>query len=183
MGSGYAGIQRGNTHIRTRLTPPSGLLGGLVLAVFAAATVTAYSGQVAGTVEVSGPSGPQACNTPITITARIEDLAGDPIEGQPVEWSFVSGNVSGDSILDTSTTTDANGVATTRVRFACSPHTVSIQALADDVMGTVVIATSGDALPRTDTLAGSSLPGIIVAAMAVLIGCGTILRRFAADRR
>ena len=170
--------------MRSRLTPLGGLLGGLILALLVSATVAAYAGQVAGTVEASGPSGPQACDTPITITARIEEVGtGNPIEGQPVEWSFVSGNLAGDTILDTTTTTDANGVATTQVQLSCSPHSVTIQALADDVMGTVVVNTSGDALPRTDTVSGSSLPGIVLAALAVLIGSATILRRFAADRR
>jgi len=169
--------------MRTRLPQLSGLLGGLVLAVFAAATVAAYSGQVAGTVEVSGPSGPQACNTPITITARIEDLAGDPIEGQPVEWSFESGNVAGDKILDTTTTTNSSGIATTQIQFACSPRSVTILATADDVSGSVLVATSGEGLPRTDTTTQSSLPAILLAALAVLIGSRTILRRFASVRR
>jgi hypothetical protein len=170
--------------MRNRILTMGGLLGGLVLSVLVAASVAAYSGQVAGTVEVSGPSGAQPCNTPITVTSTVlETASGDPIEGQPVEWSFVSGNVAGDTILDTTTTTNADGVATTQVRFACSPHSVTIQAVADDVMGTAVLNTSGDALPRTDTVSGSSLPGILLAALAVLIGSATILRRFATDRR
>lgn len=169
--------------MRTRLAAYGGFLGGLLLAAVLAATAFGYAGEVAATVEVSGPSGPQACNTPITITALIEDIDGNPIEGQPVTWSFVSGNVSGDTILDTTTTTNASGIATTQVQFACSPHSVTFQALADAATGTVVLAASGEALPRTDTAPASSLPAMALAALAVLIGSGMILRRFAIGRR
>lgn len=169
--------------MRSRSTPLFGLLGGMLLAMIAVASVAAYAGQVAATVEVSGPSGAQACGTPITITAVIQDVDGNLIDGQPVAWSFVSGNLSGDKILDTSSTTDADGVATTQVEFACSPHSVTIGAVADASSGSVVVSTSGEGLPRTDTAPQSSMPLMLLAALAVLIGSGTILRRFAADRR
>jgi hypothetical protein len=169
--------------MRHRIKILTGLLGGLLLVLTAVATAVGYAGEVTATIEVSGPAGLQACNTPITLTARAEDIDGDPIEGQPVEWSFVSGNVSGDTILDTMTVTNSSGIATTQVRFACSVRSVTIQALADDASGTVVIALSGKGLPGTDTAPGSSLPAMALAAFAVLIGSGTILRRFAADRR
>lgn len=169
--------------MRTRSSPLGGLLGGLVLAFVVAGMVSAYAGQVAATVEGSGPSGPQACGAPITLTSRVEDIDGNPIEGQPVAWSFVSGNVAGDSILDTSTTTNANGVATTQAQFACSPHTVTFGVLADDANGTIVVVVSGQGLPRTDTTPESSFGVMALAALAVLIGFGTILRRFAVDRR
>ena len=169
--------------MRSRFTPLHGLLGGLLLSMVVVASVSAYAGQVAATVEVSGPSGPQSCGTPITVTALIEDISGDPIEGQPVAWSFASGNVSGDQILDASSTTNASGIATTRVQFACSAHTVSVEALADDATGTAVITTSGKGLPRTDTAPASAFPAMLLAALAVLLGAGTILRRFSLDRR
>jgi Bacterial Ig-like domain (group 1) len=169
--------------MRSRLAPFGGLLGGLLLATVVAATAIGYAGEVAATVEASGPSGLQACNTPITITALVEDIDGKPIEGQPVTWSFLSGSVSGDTILDTETTTNASGIATTQVQFACSPRSVTIQALADDATGTMVLALSGEGLPRTDTAPASSLPAMALAALAVLIGSGTILRRFAIGRR
>ena len=169
--------------MRHRIKTLTGLLGGLLLVLTAVATAVGYAGEVTATVEASGPAGLQACNTPITITARTEDISGDPIDGQPVDWSFVSGNVAGDTILDTTTTSNGSGIATTQVQFACSARSVTIQALADDVSGTLVIALSGDGLPRTDTAPGSSLPAMALAAFAVLIGSGTILRRFAADRR
>jgi hypothetical protein len=169
--------------MRSRLTAFFGLLGAFTIALIAAASVAAYSGEVAGTVEVSAPSGLQACNTPITLTARIEDVDGNAIAGQPVTWAFVDGNVAGDTILDTTTTTNGNGVATTQAQFACSARSVTISAVADDVSGTAVVALSGDGLPGTGTAPGTSLPGIALAAFAVLIGSAAILRRVAVDPR
>ena len=161
----------------------SGLLGGPLLALLISGFVLGYAGEVAATVELSAPSGPQPCGTPITITALVQDIDGNPIEGQPVTWSFASGNVAGDTILDTTTTTDVNGIATTQVRFASSPHTVTFSALADAAEGTVAVVVSCGGLPRTDTAPESSFAVMALAALAVLIGFGTILRRFAADRR
>lgn len=149
----------------------------------AVASVAAYAAEVAATVEASGPSGAQACGTPIAITSRVEDVAGRPIEGQPVEWSFLSGDVTGDTILDTNTTTNATGVASTQVQLACVPHTVTIQAMADLASGTLALTSSGEGLPRTDTALASSLPATVLAALAVIAGSGLILRRLAAERR
>jgi hypothetical protein len=55
--------------------------------------------------------------------------------------------------------------------------------VADAVSGTAVVALSGDGLPGTDTAPPSSFVAIALAALAVLIGSATILRRVAADRR
>jgi len=169
-------------NMRSRTTPLIGVLGGLLLAIVAVASVAAYAGEVAATVRVNGPSS-QVCDTPITISATVEDLAGDPIEGQPVTWSFVSGNVAGDVILDTTTTTNANGVATTQVRVSTTPHTVTILAQADDASGTIVIDLRCAGLPGTNTAPESSAMAMILAAFAVLLGAGAILRRFATAAR
>jgi hypothetical protein len=171
--------------MRNRMAPLGALIGGVGLALVLAATVVGYAGQTAGTVEVSGPSGPQACGTPITISAVVQEVeTGALIEGQPVSWSFVSGNVSGDKINTATSTTNASGVAKTTVTFACSPRSgVTIRALADQASGTTVIAVSGEALPRTDTAPTPSSIGMLLAAMAVLLGAGMMLRRLALARR
>ena len=169
--------------MRSRMAPLGALIGGVGLALVLAATVVGYAGQVAGTVEVSGPTGPQACGTPITVSAVIKETGtGALIEGQPVAWSFHSGNVAGDTIIATSTT-NANGVAKTTVTFACSPHTVVIWAVADEISGTTTIAVSGEGLPRTDTAPTTSSIGLLVAGLAVLLGAGMMLRRLALARR
>lgn len=169
--------------MRSRFTPLRGLAGGLLLSMVVAATVVGYAGQVAGIVGVSAPSGPQPCGTPIAISALVQETGGALIEDQSVDWSFSSGSVTGDSILTATSTTNASGIATTKAQFACSPHTVVIGAVADEISGTVVVDVSGKALPRTDTAPASSFPAMLLAAIAVLIGSGTILRRFATDRR
>jgi hypothetical protein len=178
--------------MRNHLVPLSTLLGGMLLALFMAGTVAAYSGETAKTVEVSAPSGSLACDTPLTFTARVVDKDGKAIDEQPVGWSFDPdpGSVTGDTILDTATTTNAGGIATTQVRFACTPHDVKIVAAADLATGTVAVTVSGvglpgtgQGLPRTDTTPASSFPTMALSGLAVLIGSLTILRRFAADRR
>lgn len=170
--------------MRTRLVPLGGIVVGLVLALLATASVAGYAGEVAATVEVSGPSRPQVCNSTITVTARVEDSAGDPIDGQPVVWSFVRGrNVGGDSILDTTTTTNSDGVATTQVRLACPPHALTILAQADDASGTAVIVSSGIRLPATNTAPNASASAMALAALAMVLGAVRIVRRIAADRR
>jgi len=136
--------------MRSRLAPIPAAIGALFLILVAASSVAAYSGQVAALVLASGPSGPQPCGTPITVTA---------------------------------TTTNASGVATTQMKFACTPHSVTFQAAADAATGTGVLGITGEGLPRTDTATDSSFPAIALAALAVLIGSATILRRFATDRR
>jgi hypothetical protein len=170
--------------MRFRLTPLGGLLGGLMLTLFVSASVAAYSGQVAATVTVSAPSGVQACKSPVTLTALVQDQAGAAIGGQSVAWSFTSGDVPSDRMLDTSTVTNASGIATTRATFACSKRSVTIGATADGVGGSAVVALSGIALPSTDT-APNETPStsVALAALGVLLGFATILHRFAADRR
>lgn len=173
--------------MRSRLPPLGGLLAGLALALITASAAGAYSGEVAATISGSSPSGPQACGTPITMSATVQDIGGKLIEGQPVAWAFLSGNIAGDVIASVSTTTNASGVATTTVQFACSAHTVTMSVLADTATGSFVTVISGAALPRTDTFAtsapASSIPGFALAGLAVLLGSATILLRLSRGRR
>jgi len=168
--------------MRSRRTALAALIGGSLLALVTSVSVLAYAGQVAATVVVSGPSGPQACGAPITVFATVQDINGALIADQPVTWSFISGNLAGDTIHTLSSVTNANGVASTQVQFGCSPHSVTIQAQADQATGTLVIQTSGQGLPRTDTAPTSSL-AMLLAALAVLVGMGLVLRRFSTGRR
>lgn len=163
--------------------PLGGILTGLFLALLAAASVAGYAGEVAATIEVSGPSGPLVCNSTVTVTARVEDVAGDPIDGQPVDWSFDGGSLDSDSILDATTTTNSDGVASTRLRLGCPPHALTILAQADDASGTAVIASTGIRLPATNTAPGAPVYGMALAVVAVVLGAFMILRRVAADRR
>jgi hypothetical protein len=163
------------------------LLGGSLLALLLAATVSGYAGQVAATISVSATGDAQACGTPLAISALIEDAQDSPIAEQPVEWSLGNGAITGDAIADTTTTTDANGIATAQVTLSCSePHVVTLLVTADAIQGSVVLSASGDSLPRTDTATlapETSLPGVLLAALAVVVGFGAILHRLATERR
>ena len=163
------------------------LLGGSLLAIVVAASVSGYAGQVAATITVAASGDVQACGTPLAISALIEDAQDSPISDQPVEWSFGDGAIAGDAIADTTTTTDANGIATAQVTLSCSePHVVTLLVTADAIQGSVVLSSSGDGLPRTDTAPlapETSLPGVLLAALAVLVGFGAILHRLATERR
>lgn len=159
-------------------------IGGL-LAVMLSGVALGYAGQVAATVSVSGPSAQQSCGVDIAVSALVQDAQGTPVDGQSVAWSFNSGSISGDKFTATPTTTNSAGVATTHVVLACTAHTVVIGAVAGEASGTVAVTTTGKGLPRTDvaTASGTSGIAVVLAALAVLIGSGTILRRFATDRR
>ena len=159
---------------------------GVLLAAVSSGLALGYAGQVAATVSVSGPSAQQSCGVQIAVSALVEDAQGSPISGQPVTWSFNSGSVSGDKLTSASASTGSTGVATTHAVLACTPHTVVIGAVADLVSGTVSVTTTGRGLPRTDVAADTgTTSGIAVAlaAVAVLLGAGIILRRLSANRR
>jgi len=169
--------------MRHHLHTIAAILGGTALALVATVSVFGYAGQIAATVAMSAPSGPQTCGLPLTISATVQETGGALISGQPVAWSFSAGNVAGDKILTANSTTNANGVATTRIELACSAHSVTVAAVADEITGTVVVQSSGKGLPRTDTAPTSSFLAIALAALAVLVGSGAILRRMSLGRR
>ena len=163
-------------------------LAGMALALTMTATVFAYAGEVAGAVSVGGPTGTLACGTPITVTATVLDASSDPIDGQPVDWTFTSSPSSADTINSTPTTTDANGVATTTVTLACVVGNRTVTATADGISAGAVLGITSGGLPRTSTAPGGSpvgnLPiGTILALLAVLVGGGIIVRRFAFSPR
>lgn len=157
---------------------------GLLLALTVAAVALGYAGQVAATVAVSGPGAQQSCGIKVPVSALIQDSASSPISGQPVSWSLGTGKVAGDQITPASSTTNASGIATASVIFACTPHKVQVLAAADEVSGSVLVATTGKGLPRTDVAleSGTSPLAMLLAALAVLVGSGVMVRRFAARR-
>lgn len=156
-------------------------LAGLAATAFAlvgATTAFGYAGEVAAAVTVGGPGGTLECGVPVTVTATIVDKDGKPISGQPVDWTFASSPSSADEINSTPTTTDANGVATTTVTFACVSGNREIRATADGVAGEAVLGVTAVGLPRADTLPDAAPPlDIILAALALLVGGGIVVRR------
>lgn len=161
----------------------------LTLAVLAAGTALGYAGEVAASVTVSRPSGTLKCGVNITVTATIVDAAGKPISGQPVTWSWVSRVTSNDKINDTSTTTNASGIARTTVKLACVPGSRVIRATADQARGQATLNVTAGGLPRTSTLAAAApapaeqpMLGTLFAILALAAG-GTLVLRGALARR
>jgi hypothetical protein len=143
-----------------------------------------YAGQVAATVTVSAPSGAQNCGVKLKVSALIQENGGTLISDQPVAWAWVSGNGTGDSFSPASSTTDANGIATTYVTFGCGPaHSAVLGASADAAAGQVVVQSNGKSLPRTDTDPAGFNFSTLLAALAVVGGSGAILRRLATGPR
>jgi hypothetical protein len=164
-------------------------LAALTLAVLAAGTAIGYSGEVAQSVTVSRPSGTLKCGVNITVSATVQDAQGKAIEGQPVAWSWVSRVTSADKINDTSSTTNANGVAKTTVKLACVPGSRVLRATADSVQGRSTLNVTAAGLPRTSTLAmgmpapaGQSPLGTLFAVLALAAGGGLVLRGALARR-
>lgn len=176
------GIERRIVTMARRDRWSAGLVGtGLALVM--AATVFAYAGEVAGAVSVAPPSGTLACGTPLTVSATVLDAASSPIDGQPVDWTFTS-SVTGDTINTTPTTTNASGVATTTVTLACVVGDRIVTATADAISANAVLGITSAGLPRTSTVPDGSpfgnLPiATLFALLAMLVGGGIILRRFA----
>jgi hypothetical protein len=159
-------------------------LAAIALVVFTAGTVLGYAGEVAASVTVARPAGQLKCDKNITVRATVLDATGKPISGQPVTWSWKS-KVSGqDKILDKKSTTNSNGVATTKVVLACVPGSRVLRAQADDATGTVVLNLTAGGLPNTSTLptepaVPSQLPpiGALLAVLALATGGGLVAQR------
>ncbi|MHB8672269.1 MAG: hypothetical protein ACYDAK_01155 [Candidatus Limnocylindrales bacterium] len=182
-----------------------GMVAGVVLSLAAAISVLGYAGQVPTTITVTGPAGNVSCGTTSNVQAFVQDTAGNPDTDQNVIWSFVSGNIVGDKISPTSTTTDSHGNTTTLVTFACpgkaslpaltaaivlgpllaaSDRIVTIQATAGSASGTISVTVAAGGLPSTSTVpaSGTSTVALLAAAFAVLFGSWIILRRISAAR-
>jgi hypothetical protein len=173
----------------------SSWFGGLSAIIFAlggVATVAAYSGQVAASVEIT--VGSIKCNEPITVTATVLDQNGNAISGQLVVWALTSSPSTADTISPTSSITNANGVATTTVKLACIPGNRHLRATADEVSGTAVFGlTEGQVkgvtgLPNTTTAPPNGAPEagttpVLLAILVVLVAGGLTLRRLLPVRR
>jgi hypothetical protein len=162
-------------------------LAGTALALAMATTVFAYAGQVAGAVTVAGPSGALECNVALTVSATVLDASSNPIEGQPVAWSFTSSPSSADTINSTPTTTNASGVATTTVTLACVAGSRTLTATADDIRASAVLGITAAGLPSTSTAPAGAPAGnlpfaMILALLAVLVGAGLMVRQTAFSR-
>jgi hypothetical protein len=118
----------------------AGGFAALLLLGVGASAAFAYQGQVANLVTVTGPSGTTACNTPLTLTATVLDSHGLPVDNLAVVWTFGAGQLTGDQIVPTSTTTNASGVTTTTLTLACIAGNRTVVASAAPAGGQLVIS-------------------------------------------
>ncbi len=163
----------------------AGLSAVFVLSM-AAATVFGYTGQVAGSVSIAGQD--PGCGDTVAVTATFVDAAGTPVTGQSVAWSFVTSPSPSDSIDETPTMTDSQGVTTTTVTLAPVGGTREIRATAGDVSASAILNPSCGGLPNTSTIpaempgGGGPLPAILLFIVALSVG-GLTLRRIGSTRR
>ena len=177
-----------------------GVLAGLFLALTLSTSVFAYAGQVVATLTITGPSGAVECATPLTFEATALDVDGNPIAGQPIQWSFSASPSNKDRIKPRTSKTDAAGVATTTVTLACVPGQRTLTARGDKIRASAVVTVVGGAvlgatggvlgatgLPRTSTIEPAGVPVAPILSgltfLALLLGSAFILRRFALARR
>ena len=158
----------------------------LVLATSASAL--GYTGQVLASISIAiDASG--ACGETVPVTATLLDANGAPVAGESVDWTLVTTQSASDTINETPTTTNANGVATTTVTLAAVAGDREVRATAGDVSASAVVSQSCEGLPNTSTLPaetpqrGAPLAGMLLVALALALGGGLTLRRLAATSR
>jgi Bacterial Ig-like domain (group 1) len=164
------------------------LIAGMAIALTVSGTVLAYSYQTVVTLTISVPGGSQKCGHAITVHATALDIEGKPIEGQPISWAFTSTPSSKDKVNSTPTNTNASGVATTTVTLGCVVGSRTLTATGDLIRASGVLSVTSGGLPGTSTALVSDtsgqLPiGPLLAILALLAGCGIIVRRLVFDRR
>jgi hypothetical protein len=122
------------------------------------------------------------------VTATLLATDGTPFTDESVEWTFGSTQSSADKINQTSTTTNASGVATTTVTLACVAGERTVTATSAGVSGSGVLSITSIALPRTSTLPDNGPTvdlsiGTFLALFAVLAGGAIIVRRIVSGPR
>jgi Big-like domain-containing protein len=178
------------------------LVAGLALALALGGAASAYNGTAAETVTVTGPGPTVVCAQAMTFSATVLDDEDQPVSGASVDWSVTANpaHAEPDVINANPTVTNASGVATTTITFSCNPGRRTVTAtVGEEASGelslTVLPAAGGGVggavggpgpigLPNTSTAASdnsSGLPAIgpALAFVALLVGAGLIVRRFA----
>jgi len=159
---------------RTRWTASLAAAAMLLTVVVSA---SAYTGQVPSTAVLSAAD-TVACNDTFAVSSTFLDADGVPVEGLSVTWSFVTTQSTDDTIHDTETATNEDGVATTTVTLAAVPGDRQIGVTSGDVTASAVVSQScaGLTLPRTSTLeppsTGALAPGLLVVLVSLVLLAG-----------
>lgn len=171
-------ISRGGSARLARTLAAAGLL--LAIAVPA---VAAYEGQVAESVSVTTPTGVLPCKTEFPVSATILDANGLPIANADVTWTLTVVVSSQDAIVDTTTTTDADGVATTMVYLDCIVGDREVEARVGDAFAGAVLGITSAGLPNTSTPTNQTPPLMLALAGAAVLAGGILGLRSIVARR
>jgi hypothetical protein len=158
-------------------------LSAVLLTLLMAATAFGYQTTTKGSISIR-------CVGHLTLSATLLDANGAPVSGQSVAWSFVNAPSTADTINETPTTTNSNGVTSTTVTLGPASGNRQIRATAGDVSAEAVLRLpcSGE-LPSTSTLPAETARGgaspvlAMLLALAFATGGGLTLRRLATARR
>ncbi len=153
----------------------------LLLLAVAAPAAFAYSGQIARTLTMNGPSGNVTCNSDVPVSTTVLDASGNAVGNQSVAWAFDAGDRDGDTVTTAATTTDGSGVASTSVRLACVAGQRTLFAHAGDAVGSLVLGVQAAGLPRTDTQSEPNWT-LIASVLVAFLGFALASRRILVRR-
>ena len=132
-----------------RLVAAAGLASALVIP---AAAVSAASplGPVPAFVTMELPTTPIVCQKEWDAYARVTDANGVRLTGVTVHWGMAPVVSSQDGITASESTTDANGLATTKVALDCLPGSRTLMAMAGTAQGQAVLPISTEGMPAAE---------------------------------
>lgn len=89
-----------------------------------------------------GQTGQISSELPIPLAIRVVDLGGNALPKIQVSWNVIQGSA---TLSANSSTTDANGAASVKVRFGSSPGQVKVKALVNNSLSIVFNESAGTA--------------------------------------
>src|SRR5688572_17578702 len=96
-------------HMSSMLRMRAVILAALMVALILPASVSAYAGQTATSVTITGPTGTIQCGTSNQFQATVFDSNGNKVTQHPVTWTIVSGPLgASDTVSPSGTTTNAS---------------------------------------------------------------------------
>ena len=120
----------------------------LLVALALPASTSAYVGQTATNVTITGPTGTISCGPGNTFQATVFDSAGKRVTQHPVTWTIVSAPLTAtDTISPPSTLTNASGVASTTITFGGPGGPRTIRATSDNAFAQIVVDPANCAAP------------------------------------
>ena len=134
--------------MRSRLSLRLAIVTALIWLTVLPSGVSAYAGQVAANVMITGPTGTIACGLANGFKATVITTTGVPFTQESVFWTISAAPLgAADTINPAVTPTDANGAAFTTVTFGGSAGPRTLRATSGTAFGQIVITPTGCAAP------------------------------------